>query len=141
MILISHRGNINGPNPEKENQKDYILNALNKGYDVEIDLWKIKSEYFLGHDEPQYQVEKNFLNLIAYKTWFHCKNIEAMIEFKEYNSFGHNTDDFILTGYNYVWAYPGKEKKGCICVMPEWDERPIVDGVIGICSDYIERWK
>ena len=30
MILISHRGNIDGPNLEKENDPEYILNALTK---------------------------------------------------------------------------------------------------------------
>ena len=28
MILISHRGNINGPNPEMENNPEYIQKAI-----------------------------------------------------------------------------------------------------------------
>jgi len=28
MKLIAHRGNINGPNPEKENHPDYINTAI-----------------------------------------------------------------------------------------------------------------
>ena len=32
MILIAHRGNINGPNPERENTVSYIQEALDKGY-------------------------------------------------------------------------------------------------------------
>ena len=39
MILISHRGNINGKNPEKENHPDYIWVAIQAGYEVEIDVW------------------------------------------------------------------------------------------------------
>ena len=31
MILISHRGNTNGRNPEKENTIEYIEQALKKG--------------------------------------------------------------------------------------------------------------
>jgi len=38
MILISHRGNINGQNLEKENSPDYVLEALSKNYDVEVDV-------------------------------------------------------------------------------------------------------
>ena len=38
MILISHRGNINGPNPEMENNPEYIQKALDLGYDVEVDV-------------------------------------------------------------------------------------------------------
>ena len=39
MILISHRGNLEGKQPEQENNPLYIYNALNKGYEVEIDVW------------------------------------------------------------------------------------------------------
>ena len=34
--LISHRGNITGPQPTFENKIRYINNALKKGYEVEI---------------------------------------------------------------------------------------------------------
>ena len=40
MILISHRGNIDGKNPEKENTVAYITEALDKGYHCEIDVCK-----------------------------------------------------------------------------------------------------
>lgn len=150
MLLISHRGNIDGPNPKRENHPDYIMEAVNQGYDVEIDVWKINDEYFLGHDEPQYKVERKWLaldivhklenNTVRYAGWFHCKNIEALIEFKDYNSFGHDNDDYVLTGNNYIWAYPGKEKEGCICVMPELNNRKIPKGLVGICSDYIQKY-
>ena len=61
MILISHRGNINGSKPEMENKPEYIQQALDLGYDVEIDVWLIDGNFFLGHDEPQYQVHGTFL--------------------------------------------------------------------------------
>ena len=38
-ILIAHRGNTRGPKPEKENQPEYILQAIQEGFDVEIDVW------------------------------------------------------------------------------------------------------
>ena len=34
MIYISHRGNLNGPNPKWENDTEYIRRALDKGFDV-----------------------------------------------------------------------------------------------------------
>ena len=37
MFLISHRGNLNGPNIKDENNPDYIMEALSKDFDVEID--------------------------------------------------------------------------------------------------------
>jgi len=38
MILISHRGNINGRLESYENAPNYIDSAISKGYDVEIDI-------------------------------------------------------------------------------------------------------
>ena len=34
MIFISHRGNLNGPEPLRENCPSYIDEALRAGYDV-----------------------------------------------------------------------------------------------------------
>ena len=31
------------------------------GYDVEIDVWSIDKQFYLGHDEPQYKIDKKFL--------------------------------------------------------------------------------
>ncbi len=39
MILISHRGNIDGPNTDNENKPSYIASAINRGYDCEVDFW------------------------------------------------------------------------------------------------------
>ena len=39
MIFISHRGNLEGPNPERENNPDYISEALERVYSVEVDVW------------------------------------------------------------------------------------------------------
>ena len=61
MILISHRGNINGSIPERENEPLYIIEALEKGFDVEVDVWWKDDGFWLGHDEPQYQVKEEFL--------------------------------------------------------------------------------
>ena len=55
MKLISHRGNISGPNPERENHPEYIFEVLQAGYDVEIDVWFVDNKFMLGHDEPQYE--------------------------------------------------------------------------------------
>ena len=38
MIFISHRGNLNGKNKKLENTPKYIIEAIKKGYHVEIDI-------------------------------------------------------------------------------------------------------
>ena len=57
MKVISHRGNIKGSIPDKENRPSYIDCAIGNGYDVEIDIRMIGGELWLGHDEPQYKIE------------------------------------------------------------------------------------
>ena len=78
MILISHRGNIDGKKPHLENNPSYIDDAIDLGYDVEIDLWMIDGRTYLGHDEPQYEVDDAWLTERVDKLWVHCKNIELL---------------------------------------------------------------
>ena len=143
MILISHRGNIDGKIPEYENNPNYIEAALNLGYDVEIDLWFIDGRVYLGHDEPQYEVDDSWLGERTDKLWVHCKNVESLnwIRSTILHYFWHETDTVTLTSKNYIWAYPGKQPiVGSIAVMPELEN----DNVLlckGVCSDYIKRYK
>jgi len=61
--FISHRGNLAGPMPEFENRPDYIDNALDLGFDVEVDLWSYDNKFFLGHDEGGDSNDENGLAL------------------------------------------------------------------------------
>ena len=56
MLLISHRGNLNGIQKKRENSPTYINEALSKGYDVEVDVRFTDDKFFLGHDTNQYKV-------------------------------------------------------------------------------------
>jgi hypothetical protein len=141
MIYISHRGNINGKDEKKENTKEYILNALSYGYDVEVDVWYKDDRWFLGHDEPIHEIQINFLK--QKKLWCHAKNFSSlrlMIK-NDIHCFWHEEDKVTLTSQNYLWAFPGMQPmEGSIAVMPEINDED-VSKCIGICSDYIERYK
>jgi hypothetical protein len=140
MILISHRGNLNGPNSCLENHPDSIKYALSLGYDCEIDVWKIDENFFLGHDLPQFEIEKEFLfkNL---GLWIHCKNFEALEDLSlesdlKNNIFFHNKDDYTLTSKGIIWAYPGKNvRKNCVRVQLGVATYP--KDIYGICSDCV----
>ena len=69
--FISHRGNLQGPNPERENEPAYIEEAIKAGFDVEIDVWMVNNELFLGHDEPKYKISPDFLLNHQDKLWCH----------------------------------------------------------------------
>lgn len=145
MILISHRGNINGKILEAENKPNYIDDAISLGYDVEVDIWVIEGTFHLGHDEPQWGIFLNWLSERRDKLWIHCKNIEAMEWFNQlgtmYNYFWHQEDAVTLTSRGYIWAYPGKQPvKNSIAVMPEINNDE-TQHCLGICSDYIKKYK
>ena len=144
MILISHRGNINGANPDAENKPDYIDAAIKLGYNVEIDVWMTSNEIFLGHDRPQYKIDAEWLNVRSDKLWVHCKNVIALELLNQLKSninyFWHQKDTATLTSKRYVWAFPGKQPiKNSIAVMPEIHNEDI-NQCIGVCSNYINRY-
>lgn len=143
MILISHRGNINGKVIERENQPQYIDEAIDLGYDVEVDLWFIDGKVYLGHDGPQYEVDDSWLGERTDRLWVHCKNVESLnwIRNTILHYFWHEEDTLTLTSENYMWVYPGKQPiLGSIAVMPEIHNDD-VSKCIGICSDYINNYK
>lgn len=139
MIFIAHRGNTDGPRPEKENTQDYILDAINKGYDAEVDVWADK-KLWLGHDEPQYQVDLKFFINNFNKLWIHCKNLEAvdiLSEFNLLNFFWHQADDFTLTSKNFIWTYPGKNVCNKSVLVVDDARKYSGRTCFGLCSDYL----
>ena len=143
MIYIAHRGNLNGPNKAKENKPEYIIEALNKGFHVEIDVWYIDGDFFLGHDSPDYKIEKNFLK--NKKFYCHAKNMDAIRELmkirNETNFFSHDLDNFVLTSNNKIWTFPGLDLcENSICCMPE-KKNKYPDECYGVCTDYPLKYK
>jgi hypothetical protein len=146
MILISHRGNINGRNEVLENDPNYIDIALSSGFEVEIDIWTIDNKLFLGHDEPKYNIELNWISERYEKLWIHCKNIESLLILKKsnyyLNYFWHQSDDITLTSKGFLWTFPGKQlTEYSIACMPEIKKFNNIDISFGICSDFIEKYK
>jgi hypothetical protein len=124
MIYIAHRGNIDGPNPEKENRPDYLYAAMEQGFDVEIDVWVTDGKVSFGHDEPKHHVTDGQVMLFKKHAWFHCKNVEALSYFKKYhadaNFFFHESDQAVLTSHGYIWTYPHPSVgNDSVVVMPE----------------------
>jgi len=141
MLLISHRGNIDGINKSEENKIDYINNAINQGFEVEVDVRAFNNKLYLGHDKPDTSIDNNFL--LNKKIWCHAKDFEALIILQKLNCiyFWHEDDDYTLTSNGYIWTYPGKKlNHKSICVLPELFTLKDIK-CAGICSDYIKRFK
>jgi hypothetical protein len=139
MKIISHRGNLNGPNKEDENKMSYIENSLISGYDVEIDLWYVNGELYLGHDEPTYKTSMEFISKPG--LWIHAKNLEALYQLTktDLHYFWHQNDDFTLTSKNIIWTFPDKEvTNNSVIVTLENNTNKFLNlDIYGICTDYV----
>lgn len=137
MKIISHRGNLNGVVKNDENSILAINIALSHGFDVEIDVWYKNKKWYLGHDNPQYEIKKQVLE--NKKLWCHAKNLEAlyfMSKNQKINCFWHQNDDFTLTSKGYIWTYPNKNitNKSIIVLKKFKDKAP--ERCFGICTDF-----
>ena len=142
MILISHRGNISGKNLELENKPEYILKAIQEGFQVEIDVWYTEGKFKLGHDEPLYDFPISLLEEYHSILWIHCKNHEALVQMNlidkvgvRLNYFFHDVDYAVLTSKGYIWTIHPIENS--ILVMPEATGNIPSLNTIGVCSDCI----
>ena len=150
MIIISHRGNIDGVDPIRENSPEYIDEALSAGYDVEIDLRMDNGDYYLGHDRPQYKITQEWLHLRHANLWVHAKDFESCIalsnELHFCKWFAHNKDPYCLTSCGYIWLHDDSVTSTKDCVVPLLSKVEVVDqsDIIiedrahAICTDYPE---
>lgn len=134
----SHRGNVVGISP-KENHPDQIDYALSRGFGVEIDVWKICGTFFLGHDRPQYMVDRKYL--LNKNFLVHAKNVAALDDlFEETHCFYHDRDDYTITSKGQIICYPGRQPtQGGILMKCEFFNNFSPDFIL--CSDYIEFYK
>ena len=144
MVIISHRGNLDGPKSNDENTKKSIKDCLNLGYEVEIDVWFENNKFYLGHDEPNENISLDFLNNDMF--WIHLKNIDSIEPIKNLNPknfFWHENDTLTLTSSKKIWLYPKNyiNSKDAIFVLPEQDDNKFKCfnyKCFGICTDFVK---
>lgn len=141
MKIISHRGNINGSELNRENKPWAIDECLFYGFDVEVDVWYIDNKFYLGHDIPQYLINSSWLIDNSKFLWCHAKNTEALFElFKlKVHCFWHETDKITITNQGIPWCYPNTFIENGITVCLGVDK--INTNIYGICTDYPVEWK
>jgi hypothetical protein len=143
MKLIAHRGLLNGPDVNLENRPEQIELALSRGFDCEVDLWVVNSEFYLGHDRPDYAIDKKFLD--KFGLWIHAKNLAALRWLTDTSLwyFWHEEDNYTLTSNKFIWTYPNRElTQRSIAVLPELHDpefKNLPTNCFAICSDYVEK--
>lgn len=147
MRLIAHRGNTFGRNAEKENSIDYIEDAINSGFDVELDVRYCENSklFYLGHDSPKFKVDLPWLLEKSEKLWVHCKDLNSMIVLNGtgLNYFWHQNDCYTLTSREIIWTYPKRritEKSVIVCQTEENCFHYVNNtNCYGVCSDYVGK--
>jgi hypothetical protein len=145
MKIISHRGNLKGPIPEKENRPSYIDCALKLGFEVEVDVSFNNDSFWLGHDTPDYKISNKWIEERKDKLWFHCKNIESAHQLKKLpfltNYFCHSHDPYIITSTGHLWVHDLTIELNYNCIIPLLNKREIekntINHVYAICTDYV----
>lgn len=150
MKIISHRGNLDGPDSFLENKMNAIDNALDEGFAVEIDLWYLSNQFLLGHDEPKTHVSLDQIRIWSKKNdlYCHCKNIWALEKIitsekaSDAIPFFHNRDQCILLKNNLIWVHPNAihncvNTENSIIVLPDCKTvKFLPNNFYGICTDY-----
>tara|TARA_B100000614_G_C14369013_1_gene420527 strand:+ start:126 stop:578 length:453 start_codon:yes stop_codon:yes gene_type:complete len=144
MKIISHRGNIRGRVPSRENAPSYIDCAIGNGYDVEIDVAEYNGELWLGHDKPQYKITWGWIFHRQKSLWVHCKNVEAAKTCHIFQAFCHTNDPYTYTSNDKIWLHDLERKFDQTTIIPllDWElvdsfKTHIKDEVpYGICTDY-----
>jgi len=158
--IISHRGNLIGPDSERENTIEAIEKALSLGYDVEIDIWYVAGSYWLGHDKPERKFDLNKLYEWCKKRniYLHCKDHYSLLMYLKDKAnmisnvypFFHQEDPCILLRDDIVWVH--RECVGgfqsmpekCIAVLPKCKNLVdiandlVLTKFFGVCTDYPE---
>jgi len=147
--LIAHRGNQNGREIGLENHPNYIDKALENGFDAEVDLWISGDEIFLGHDQPQVQIEFGWLAERSDYLWVHAKTLSSAVWLSEtkLNWFLHDQDQAALTSRGFIWLFPEQiapSRKSVRLIFeapsPERDLE-VLDDYYAVCSDHVSLFR
>lgn len=158
MRIISHRGNLSGPDLSRENFEFALIQSLDSGFDIEFDIWYLADKFWLGHDRPERSFSIDTLikwssKYSNQKLYVHCKNIWAMEKMTYFVisnmiPFFHDVDQCILLKDNTLWVHPNaihgchsRERSIAVfssCKTADYDISLDVDfkNFYGICTDY-----
>jgi len=82
MIVLAHRGNLRGPDPQRENSPDSIAAAISSGFGIETDLRRAADgNFYISHD-PMQPSPRNALAIHA-ALWRSNSNVTVALNIKE----------------------------------------------------------
>lgn len=142
MKIIAHRGNTNGPHLYLENEPSYIDKAIEKGFDVEIDIRCVDGSLYLGHDDPEHPIGLDWLLDRKESLWVHCKNLAAAhFLSKHLRCFCSISDPFCFITLGFLWLNDKRVEPTENTVVPLLSKEEILsypyrDKAFAICTDW-----
>lgn len=160
MRIISHRGNLTGPQGRADGLA--MARALGLGFDVEVDVRALGGKIWLGHDDPTDPLPEFMLsNENISRVWYHAKDFRVMSLLpRAAIAFSHDADDFATVNCDrrLIWVHPKLNSRlvsmiaagqlsPCDCVIldvvgyarPDPDH-VISNGYYGVCTDWVLDW-
>ncbi len=149
MKVYAHRANLDGPGTG-DNRREAIQECLRSGIGVEVDVWGIEGELWVGHDEPAWKLSDDLAS--SPDVMCHAKNVEAVtvLRNKAAQFFCLDRDLFALCSNGLIWANYGCEPTpwSVMCSpelvgAPESIEQfwPRVARAYGVCTDFPRRYR
>jgi hypothetical protein len=144
MKIISHRGNIRGPQPDRENKPSYIDAAIGCNFDVEIDLRFDGTKLWLGHDKKEVEVNEKWLLSRKNYLWIHCKDMESVTILKKidknFTYFCHHSDPYTLISNGKIWVHKISKNLTDDMVIPLMSQQDLEQNfnqnVFAVCTDF-----
>jgi hypothetical protein len=142
LILISHRGNLDGSDPAHENTPDYLHVALHAGYAVCCHVILYHGAFFLPTAAGHYKLP--YAMLSNPKVWFLADDAVTLSALCDVNAHAVPLNSQVaLTSVHYLWCAPGESlPPRSIAVFPERGPAGWLESgdPAGLCSDEISRY-
>ena len=105
-IIISHLGNIDGRQAEKENTLPYIQKALKEGWHVCIDVLFHNGNFLLPHDAGHTAIPPALLS--KQRIWCRASNAETVDALCNVNAHCFLLSEYFmsLTSSQFIWTLP-----------------------------------
>ena len=130
-----------GPDKDLENCPTTI-EMVSNFFKVEVDIWKIDRDYFLGHDDPQYLISFDWLVYLQPKLMLHCKNrlaydCQTLVSF---HRFMHEDEASVTCSRGNILKHPDcGPLPGSYNMMPELSKNETLETILSskaVCTDY-----
>lgn len=154
VVLLSHRGNLDGPDPASENAPAHIDRAINAGFKVEVDLRVVErrggKRLMFGHDGPQYEIDEEWIRVRRDDLLIHLKDFDALKYVARWHLpwhvICHSADPYTITSRGWPWLHdlalqPSPDTIVPLITLEQLRSYPHLRAVGGVCTDFPrEAW-